>query len=465
MKNKMQKFAPISAVVTRLIKDGIIGEYKKGGYLKDKNTYVTKDGKETKRGLWSNVYLKKKREGKLKNGGSIDLSDVVDNITFGIMNQGGSISGFKQYDAPTHEDGGAPINEDGTITTNNQVGEIEGTENTYTYQNLPNKQQESYVFSDANETSPKLASIIKKYKKDTSNPDLDEPTRTAMEMEIKGVEAYNEAINSIKAAVEETIQMKYGGSTKKYNNGGNIARDYYDGVPQSNPINPSIDFSVLDNIDAGRVLSTGLNLINARNLFAKPEQEEVVTPDYTQADMRINQLDYNLDQARQDSEAVSNVSSNLNRNAVSSYSAFRTREAQNLANLQDNLANIGLQEQNVRNNILSTQAQYETNKARDIADRITYTNEINAMNRARTQDVQQATINTFMQEADRISQQNNINNLANASIEEGKLILNNMFPDFNIDDNTVNELIKLSKGEITKEELSEQSLDILKFNS
>lgn len=28
-----------------------IDGYKKGGYLKDKNTYITKDGKETRRGL------------------------------------------------------------------------------------------------------------------------------------------------------------------------------------------------------------------------------------------------------------------------------------------------------------------------------------------------------------------------------------------------------------------------------
>lgn len=34
---------------------------KRGGYLKDSDTYVTKDGKETKRGLWANVYLKKKK--------------------------------------------------------------------------------------------------------------------------------------------------------------------------------------------------------------------------------------------------------------------------------------------------------------------------------------------------------------------------------------------------------------------
>ena len=42
-----------------------------GGYLKDKNTYVTKDGKETKRGLWANVYLKNKREGKMAYGGKV----------------------------------------------------------------------------------------------------------------------------------------------------------------------------------------------------------------------------------------------------------------------------------------------------------------------------------------------------------------------------------------------------------
>lgn len=36
-------------------------QMKKGGYLKDKNTYITKDGRETRRGLWANVHLKNKR--------------------------------------------------------------------------------------------------------------------------------------------------------------------------------------------------------------------------------------------------------------------------------------------------------------------------------------------------------------------------------------------------------------------
>ena len=46
---------------------------KYGGYLKNKNTYVTKDGRETKRGLWANVALKKKRENRKENGGSVPI--------------------------------------------------------------------------------------------------------------------------------------------------------------------------------------------------------------------------------------------------------------------------------------------------------------------------------------------------------------------------------------------------------
>jgi hypothetical protein len=49
-----------------------------GGRLKkgDPDTYITKEGKETERGLWANVYLKKKREGKLADGGEIKPKTV-----------------------------------------------------------------------------------------------------------------------------------------------------------------------------------------------------------------------------------------------------------------------------------------------------------------------------------------------------------------------------------------------------
>ena len=45
-----------------------------GGRLdpKDDSVYITKDGQRTERGLWSNVYMKKKREGKLADGGEVE---------------------------------------------------------------------------------------------------------------------------------------------------------------------------------------------------------------------------------------------------------------------------------------------------------------------------------------------------------------------------------------------------------
>lgn len=49
---------------------------KKGGYLKDKNTYVTKDGRETRRGLWANLFLSKQKN-KKEYGGYIDLEDEI----------------------------------------------------------------------------------------------------------------------------------------------------------------------------------------------------------------------------------------------------------------------------------------------------------------------------------------------------------------------------------------------------
>ena len=60
-------------------------EMAKGGYLKNSTTYVNKDGKESKRGLWANVAMKKRREGKLQLGCfPIDfLKDGVNKIITG----------------------------------------------------------------------------------------------------------------------------------------------------------------------------------------------------------------------------------------------------------------------------------------------------------------------------------------------------------------------------------------------
>lgn len=61
--------------------------YKEGGYLKDEDTYITKEGKSTKRGLWANVYLKKKREGKLDMGEGGGIPDRYKEMGFSRVGQ------------------------------------------------------------------------------------------------------------------------------------------------------------------------------------------------------------------------------------------------------------------------------------------------------------------------------------------------------------------------------------------
>lgn len=56
----------------------------KGGYLKDKNTYITKDGRETRRGLWANVYLKNKQGGGFGNF-LLNNADTIGGIAQGVL--------------------------------------------------------------------------------------------------------------------------------------------------------------------------------------------------------------------------------------------------------------------------------------------------------------------------------------------------------------------------------------------
>jgi hypothetical protein len=141
------------------------------------------------------------------------------NITtnpYGIMRNGGNtqLGNSKQYNAPTHENGGQPINENGDVDFKNPTAEIEGTENKYKYSKVNNK---SYVFSDKNGTSDLIKSIFEKYK--NKNVDKDFTSKAAMEMEIKRIESLNEKIKALKESSEpkqeemtETPQMGGGGN-------------------------------------------------------------------------------------------------------------------------------------------------------------------------------------------------------------------------------------------------------------
>lgn len=147
------------------------------------------DSKEANEGIAKNIskvpeamkFLKDKVSSmvKFENGGDIQVGNS------------------KQYNAPTHANGGQPINSEGEIDYKNPSAEIEGSENKYKYSKVDNK---SYVFSDKNGTSELIRNIFDKYK--NKKTDSDFTTKAAMEMEIKKVEGLNEKINQIRETQE-----------------------------------------------------------------------------------------------------------------------------------------------------------------------------------------------------------------------------------------------------------------------
>lgn len=146
-----------------------------------------------------------------KNNIKYTPMDISTNPYGKMMAEGGNIEvgNSKQYNAPTHADGGQPINAEGNIDYDNPSAEIEGSENKYKYSKVDNK---SYVFSDKNGTSELIRNIFNKYK--NKKTDSDFTTKAAMEMEIKKVEGLNEKINKIRESQEtqqEEPQMEGGG--------------------------------------------------------------------------------------------------------------------------------------------------------------------------------------------------------------------------------------------------------------
>ena len=405
------------------------------------------------------------------------------------MKDGGEVSGFKQYNAPSHEQGGQLVNNEG-VPTNNGDSEIEGTENVYRYSQLPDKSGKNYVFSDANQTSDMVKGIIAKYK--NKNTESDPTAKAAMEMEIKGAENINEALNAAKGAVDN-FMMKYGGNTKYYN-GGDL------GVPEDLQVPTNqmqfADDNVIDNtplntgeeVDLGENLNPDLNYeltpgnkrlfepldlsnlrldkgLRAAGLIAggidalqPAAKDKTIMPDFSQSDARFDEMNAQLEQARQDVTGASNRASELNRNASSSYSQYRARELGNIANLQDQLGRVGMQEQQMQNQIRGQQGQYEMNKAMTERN-IRQENQIaNLQNTARSQDIKRQFMSDVVAEADRLSTATDIENISAAKIEEGMALIGMLAPDMDVNKNMITNLIKVSKGQMKPENLSDEEL-------
>lgn len=436
------------------------------------------------------------------------------------MKMGGEVGGFKQYNTSSHENGGQLIGEDGQPTGSNAVAEVEGTENIYKYSALPDKAGKKYVFSDNNGTSNMVKDIIGKYK--NKNTESDFASKAAMEMEIKNVENINEAVNKARDQVSQFMKMRYGGVPKlgdgdRLNPLLEPISNPYDrtnpgytvgSISTRSPINPydelgrrldtpyqiteskpdyssktSNDFytiggqnanqsnNVFDNTtgvqsveegkvapDYGKYLRGAGIIASGIDAFQKPAVEDTILPDYSKSDERMNAMNADLTQARQDVLAGANRGSELNRGAASSYSQYRSRELSNIGNLQDQLGRIGAQEQQMQNQILGAQGQYEATKATTIAGIKDSVAQRNLANTARTQDLRKQFFADIVHEGDRLSTIRNRGLINDAKIKEGMDILKVIAPDFQINEDKVTNLIKVARGEMSINDLSDDEL-------
>ena len=376
---------------------------------------------------------------------------------YATMRDGGQPNGFKQYAAPSHENGGQPIDESGNVNFNKPSAEIETIENKYTYSALPNKEGKTYVFSEQNGTSQAMADIIKKYK--NKSVDKDFLTRTAMELEVNKLEKVNDLIKKQTQQQEQT-QMAGGGglnvSTRRHEQYHQDLTNHFDKVLAASQENleqlpdggdPEINLGVdmgynksipylqqkpLTQIPITRNLPTpNVNITNPQtttnqNNFALPRFNPGVASDLLTAgltafdvlragnakadavDPRLvdyNKADEKMYSVNTDMTEIKNQALGANNQAVENVNEGTTSQAQRQARLSgvysnfgNTLANIALQEQQQKNNFSVQQGQYEANKAQDKSNRLATADEKFAMNQAATRqltDVARQTVNSF----------------------------------------------------------------------
>jgi hypothetical protein len=202
----------------------------------------------------------------------------------------------------------------------------------------------------------------------------------------------------------------------------------------------------LDNI-----LRTAVLGANTVGLFNKAENEQLITPDYSQSDSRMNALNANLDAARDSALSERNAASGAIRGGASSYQSMLARELQNSANLNQANLNISLQEQQLQNQINQQVGSYEANKAVDTANR-QYQNRVdNLMNEANNRNIKRAILGDTLAEADRISTIKNNEQILTATVAETQALLNSIYPDMGVNDEWIMKAKQLAKGEITEE--------------
>lgn len=173
--------------------------------------------------------------------------------------------------------------------------------------------------------------------------------------------------------------------------------------------------------------------------LAKPEKEKLITPNYNKADNYIQSANVDYTQAEQDSIGVSNIGAAANRSLASNAAQFQGREQARLAQLQDALGRINMQENNATSQLNLTKGNYEQQKAVDTANRTYQNQQGNMQNQANTRFFDRTLMSDLSQIGSSLNeygetQKINANNrkLNTFQTNQALAILNSKYPNFKV---------------------------------
>lgn len=374
------------------------------------------------------IYLKKKREGKLQNGGLVvdpflenggEIGGFLQNIApvvsmipgaqpvsaglgvlgnlmtktdmpeqAGDMLQQYKLGGqFKQYNAPSHADGGQVIDMNGNPNAVAPAAEIEKNENSY----------RGYVYSDHLKDGNKTFAEKAKKINTMTNKDSDIDRRSKI-LQLARLKSKNELARQQQMIDDNLVAdmgvMKLGGGLTGgmppedpllgFNLLGQGVTNVAEGisnlgssVPTQSVSNPVVEGRSFDSNTLAAGLKGAALVGSAVDALRKPEQEQLQLPDYSRGDQYMQ--DMSMDFAPQLAEinrgatkAVQSVS-----DQVGSIGQRSSRVASILARAGQNAAQTQLGQQQANNQIKASMAQR--------ADR---QSEVTAQERIRQQDMQ-----------------------------------------------------------------------------
>lgn len=202
----------------------------------------------------------------------------------------------------------------------------------------------------------------------------------------------------------------------------------------------------------------GLGLAKSvADALEKPEVEQTILPDYTQADRYMKEANIDYTQARQNAVGASNIARNVNRSASGNFSQYQNREMARTANLIDSLSTIDQNENNARSSLNINRSQYEQSKAVDRSNREVQNRVNNQMNAANADYADQKLFSEISQIGTEFNKYQNFRNqvannkdLQKYYVNEALALINSRTDNFQLDPDFVN---KLKSGNYTYEDV------------